>query len=1036
MRSFFRFFAERNLLANLFTVMILLLGTGAMMTIKRDQYPDVAIGQLIVTTVYPGASPEDVELNVTDKIEDELRRVSGIRQYASVSMENVSSIRIDLDYDLDDPEQVKDEIRRAVNRVTDLPGEVENLPHVLDIKTPFQPFIEVGVVGEVDYRTLREYARILEKKLEGVSGVNRLDRIGYRYREVRVEVDPAKLDRYQLPLHEALGSIAARNIRGSGGTLESYTSEKTVVTLAQFRSPDEVGDVIVRSTFDGPQVTIADLAVITDDFKEETTASRVNGRNAISFALYNNQSADVLRTVERVRELIERETKLLPPGVELILANDASGTVERKLSIVFANGALGLAMVLALLTLFLNFRTAFWVSMGIPVAILGTVALLPAFDVFLDTIVLTSLVIVIGIIVDDAIIVSEAIYARMERGMSPLDAAVEGMTAVYKPVLTTILTTFLAFAPMFFMPGMLGKFVVVIPLAVSLALLVSWLEVTVALPSHIIGDTARGKRQVVRDHSEALMSAVGERFRRAILPMLRWRYGVTLLFVAVFVGSLGYASRYMDIILFPTKGAERFVIAVEAPIGSSLAATGDVMEKMEAIVRKLPQEELASYVTRVGMYAPLEAEPRISERFGTVIVSLSPWSARSRSADEIVEDLRTRTQTTDIGGTVIFSIDSGGPPAGKPVTVRVMGGNDAERRSLADEVAAWLADREGVKDVDRDDKPGKEEVRIKIDYAKLARLGLTVADVARTVRIAYDGEVATSVRYGDEDVDFRVMLDESVRRRVDALTALAIPNRQGRLVRLGEVAHLTTATGPADVHHFDRDRTVTVTADVDQNTTTPLAVTDALLDAMNVERNHPGMRLTVGGEAQETQQSMQGLYVAFIIGSIGIYFLLTLLFNSLTQPLIVMVAIPFGLTGVIIAFALHGEPFGFLAMLGAVGMAGVVVNDSLVLVDHVNNLRRSHPEKPLTELVARGTADRLRAILMTSATTVAGLLPLAYGIGGADLYMGPMALALGWGILFATPLTLGLIPSVYLIFTDIGRLTRWGVERLGKRSAT
>ncbi len=319
MKSFFRFFAERHLFANLFTITILLLGVSTLTVIKRDIYPNVDIGRMIITTYYPGASPEDVELNVSNKIEDELKEITGLKEITSISMENVSSIRVDIESDVEDMEKVKDEIRREVGQVTDFPAEVTESPDIWDIKTPFDPFIEVGITGNIPYRQLRELARIFEKKLENVEGVSRTTRYGYRLREVQVEVSPESLNTYQVPMREIISAIRGRNIRGSGGSLESYTSEKNVVTLAQFRKPEEVGDVIVRSTFDGPLVRVKDLALIKDDFEEEKIISRMNGRQAISFSVFNKQSADIIRTSERIKDLIKREQNLMPGGVEIMI---------------------------------------------------------------------------------------------------------------------------------------------------------------------------------------------------------------------------------------------------------------------------------------------------------------------------------------------------------------------------------------------------------------------------------------------------------------------------------------------------------------------------------------------------------------------------------------------------------------------------------------------------------------------------------------------------------------------------------------------
>jgi multidrug efflux pump subunit AcrB len=337
----------------------------------------------------------------------------------------------------------------------------------------------------------------------------------------------------------------------------------------------------------------------------------------------------------------------------------------------------------------------------------------------------------------------------------------------------------------------------------------------------------------------------------------------------------------------------------------------------------------------------------------------------------------------------------------------------------------YLGTIEGVKDIDSNEKLGKEQIEIKLNYNRLARLGLTVADVAQNVRIAYDGEVVTSMRDGDEDVNFRVQLQERARRDVNYLYNLSIPNVQNRLVKLREVATLEIAPGPNAFHHYDGDRTTTIEADIDQDIITPLEATTLVMTHFaDAENRWSGIRLAIGGEAEESQASIVELMTTFAIALIGIYFLLVLLFNSYTQPFLVLVSVPFGVTGVIIAFALHGEVLSFLGVMGIIGMVGVVVNDSLVLVNHLNNLRKWNPDWSLRKVVAEGTSHRLRAILLTTLTTVAGLLPLAYGLGGTDLYMQPMALALGYGILFATPLTLVLVPSLYMIGADIGGLFR------------
>ena len=733
------------------------------------------------------------------------------------------------------------------------------------------------------------------------------------------------------------------------------------------------------------------------------------------------ENADILRTTDAIKELIASREPYLPEGAEFVVRYDISKNVRNQFDIVRKNGAFGLVFVFLVLSVFLNWRVSVWVAMGVPIAVLGAIFLLPLFDVHLDSITLTAMIIVVGIIVDDAIIISENIYRRRQEGDPPIDAAVNGLIEVWTPVLTTVLTTFLAFAPMFFMPGMLGKFVFVIPLTVSLALLVSLAEGLLALPAHLIPGLRRHRAENGKRRFDILETLVCV-FRGPLRLFLRLRYVMILLFIGVLTGAVFYAVNFMRFVLFPAQGADRFWGRVELPTGSSLRATSDTMAEIEQIIADLPDGEVASYGARIGAWQDLVSLER--ENYGSILVDLTPFSQRERTADVIVDEVRAKAQRLDGVTSVNFEIDSGGPPTGRPVTIRVVGADDELRIRLTEALVAKLATIDGVVDIDRDDKPGKEQIELDIDYESLARVGLNVAAVANNVRIAYDGELVTSVRYGHEDVSFRVTFPRTDREDLETLRSLPIPNNRGRLIPLGEVVDLRQGPGPSSFHHYEGERSITITADVIQDKVTAQHATLSAIRSVDLDRDYPGMRLVAGGETEETMESMQGLLIAFVFGIVGIYFLLVLLFDSFLQPVLVLVAVPFGFTGVILAFALHGTPLSFLAMIGTVGLIGVVVNDSLVLVDRLNSMRKKDPECSVLDLVVNGTCRRFRAIILTTMTTAAGLLPLAYGLGGADVYMGPMALALGYGILFATPLTLVLVPCLYLVSADLGRLFR------------
>ncbi|MEE9162205.1 MAG: efflux RND transporter permease subunit, partial [Candidatus Neomarinimicrobiota bacterium] len=697
------------------------------------------------------------------------------------------------------------------------------------------------------------------------------------------------------------------------------------------------------------------------------------------------------------------------------------------LGIMTANGLIGLVLVTIVLFIFLNLRTAFWVAMGIPLALMGVFFLEPFFGASIDMVTLLGMIIVIGLIVDDAIVIAENIATRQEQGDTPLEAAVNGTHGVLRPVTATIITTTLAFSPFFFMSGIMGKVMWAFPLVIILALTFSYVEALTLLPAHITGGR-RQARQASRPPQASWFGPVRERFQRFLVKILRLRYVVVATFLALLVGAFTYAGKHMHFVLFPGDIADLFYITLELETGTSLEATSDQVYEVEGYLNALPPGEVESYWTIVGSqtggggppFAPGE-----SENWAMMMVTLTPYNERARAADQIVAELREQTDALLGPEIARFFVDAGGPPVGSPITVRVVGNNNRMRKALADSLVAFLGTLEGVSDINRDDKLGKEQVEIKSDYVRLSQVGLTVADIAQNVRLAYDGEVVTRVRYGDEDVGFRVQLEEAARQRPDYLGQLQIPNRSGRLIPLREVAEFEVGPGPASFYHYNGDRGIRVTAGLTKGSdTTPLMANQAVMEHFNLPLDWPGMRFVVGGEAEETQESMVSLAIAMAMAGVGIYLVLVLLFNSLTQPVLVMFAIPFGMIGIIGAFALHGQPLGFLAMMGVIGMMGVVVNDSLILVNHINVHRQTEPDKKFLRIVAEGTAARLRPILLTSITTVAGLLPTAYGLWGYNAFIAPMALALGYGILFATPLTLLLLPSLYMVQHDIGLLIR------------
>jgi len=1019
MKVIFRFFIERRTFSHLLTFFVIALGLYCLYKINKDSLPKVDFQRVMIVTAYPGISSDDVELKITNKIEDKIKSISNISKSFSITQEGISRIVIFIDEDAYDKDKVKDEIRRSVDQISDFPKDLVHRPKITELNASMFPILEIGIVGKIPYSELRKIAKNFRKKLKEIDGISRIEDFGLYSSEVRIEASLEKLIKNDVSILQLHESLNKRNMRTTVGKIISENKERNIVPYAEFESLKDVKNVIIRSNFEGKRIRIKDLAVVREVFEKPRIFTNMNGEQAISLIIYKTDIADVINTVDEIKKLISKQIKILPYDINFILNNDNSRIIRDKFKIVANNGILGLILVNVILSIFLYYRTAFWVALGIPFSLLGSFIYLQSMGMAVDRISLTAMVIVVGIIVDDAIIVAENIYRHFsELKKTPVDAAIDGVAEVFKPVLTTILTTFLAFAPMFFMTGLMGKFISIIPLIISSALFISFFECCFILPSHLVPGLHKLKS---KEEGEWFEKIVKRPFVFIIKICLRWKYFFVLSFLFLFFGSLYYAKNYMQFVLFPKSVSEKVIVTAELPKGVSLSTNRSKIHEIEQIILQSDKKEIVSFATRIGMWGD-EIKTRLRDNCSVIYIDLSPYGKRSRIASEIVEDLRKKTKELKGFSKISFNVVAGGPPVGRPVDMQIVGADDSVRQKLAKNVVKKLSTIKGVNDIETDEIPGKEEIQLIFNYDKLSRLGLTLPNIVNSLRMAFDGVKATSIRRGDEDIEYKVILSERYRKNEENIKKIQVPNMRGRLISLGKAIKLNVEKGHGRIKHHNGDRSITVTADIDQKVTDPIKVISKINSSFNLDKDYPGTRIIIGGEAEETMKSMKSLIFTFIFAGIGIYFLLVLLFDSYFQPFYVMLAIPFGIIGVILSFILHQEPLGFMAMLGAIGLGGVVVNDSLVLVSHLNEtIKKGKNKNTLIDLIVKGTAHRLRPIIITTLTTVAGLLPLAYGLGGADPFMMPMALSLGYGLIFATPLTIILVPCFYLIGEDLRR---------------
>jgi len=1027
MDSILDFLVRQKKFALVFSLAFIAIGVLSVVGMQRDQFPAVDFEILAVTTAYPGASPEDVEKSVTNVIEKELLSVSGVKEITSTSREGISSIIVTLEADLKDVTTVKNDVRNAVNRVKSFPEEVTDLPQVLDFNITEFPIITINIDGaNSDYALARQITDDLETALLKIKGVASIDKNGYLKSEIQIKVDPIKLDKFNISINEVISAISSRNARFTVGGNNQESLEKNIVILSEFQSIDEIKDVVIKSIFDGPVIRLDDIAKVFRGEEEETSITRVNGTKGFVLQIKKQDQADIIRTVKRVRERVSELQVNYPDNIDIFYTDDSSEAVENRLNIIIKNGYIGLALVLVVLGAFLSLKTAFWVAVSIPVTLLGTVFGLGLTGNTINLISLSGFILVLGIVVDDSIIIAESIHHYKSKGGDLYKNVVMGLKRVIMPVVTTIISTMLVMSSFFLMSGILGKFIYILPVVVIFALGISFLEITFALPAHLSTNKVEKQR--------TWFIPVENFYNRFMRYALRWRYLIVPLFIALLVYTSFFAFKNIPFNLFPSRGATVIFANIEAPNGSSAAYTENIVIDVENIIVNEIGEDLDSFTSTIGSYFTNVAN---------IEIALTPTSDRERTAEDMEEKLTALVENVEGAEKINISLLRPGPPQGEDIEITLVAENDTQRNLAADRVEEILKSIDGVDNINRNDEISKPRIETVLDFDEMARLGVDYQSVYRHLRTAFSGSYVTDATIAGKDEDVRIYIGNGSNTE-NFIKNTTVKNRQGNSIPMSQFSTLREIEGEPDYNHFDGDRSIKLTASIadgrptkkpsgaDQNQNfagdqsmkrgpppSKTAILAMALKELNAPVDFPQVSIITSGGAQESIESLQDFLRAFVVAIIGIFLLLAILFNSYSQPMLVLAAVPFSLIGVVWAFYFHGEPLSFFALTGSLALMGVIVNDSLVMVSHLNYIKeKSAALEDKIVWIARGSRDRLRAVVLTTLTTMAGVLPLAYGIGGTDVFLQPMVLALGYGLIFGTFLTLILLPCMYLMNYD------------------
>jgi len=1013
-------------LANILFAVVIVMGTLSYLAMPREQDPEINFNWVNITTALPGASAEDVQSRITNPLEDALRNIQDVRFVASSSREGVSNILVrfrDIDSRTFD-KRVNDLRREVQNKAnTELPQDAID-PNILEITTSNGfPTAMVLLTGRADDEVLRSAARRIKADLEGTNGVDNVLALGFADPELTVEFDPQALAARGLVASDIADGLRLWFRDVFAGKLETSDGQWLVRVAGTSPDPAAIAAFSLRAPGD-PQARIALDAVArisrTRDDPRQLTAT--DGEVAVLLSVSKIARTNTLDLVARIEAYIEAQNPVLAgSGLTLTLSDDQTVMTRNAIGIMQSNALFGLLLVLGVCWLFLGTRISIMVALGVVFSVAGTFWALAMLGSTLNVSVLLGIVIVLGMLVDDAVVVVEAMYYRMQRGMDSMQAAIESLREVGTPVLAAVLTTMAAFLPLMLLPGIVGKFLFVIPFVVTVGLAVSLIEAFWMLPAHV---NSMGKKALSQSRNqqrrERATRWVRVRYTRALIGALR-RPGLALLAALIlFVAALGaLAGGLVKFQFFAFDPIRLYYVNVVMPPDASVEQTLRQTMAVEARVReKLQPGEARSVVSMAGIMFT-EVEPLYGDQYGQIAVSINPATAQMRSMGAILDQMREHVAATPGPATISFMPLEGGPPTGRAVSVKVRGDEALVLRRAADRVKQLVAQLPGALDVTDNDTPGRNELSLTVDVDAARKAGLEPGAVARLVRLHLDGEVVADIRDAGEKVELRVRAAARQTRDVRALLDDPIALPGGGFIALGALVQATERSSAGLIRHWNLRRAITVEADLAPDGLNELQAKQALSAQWNLIRaQYPGVDLDFSGELDDIQESLDAMGPLFALGLGLIYLILAAQFRSYFQPLLILVTVPLALIGVTLGLIVSNNPLSLYTLYGVIALTGISVNAAIVLISAANDRR----EAGMRTLHATVYAARRRviAVLMTTGTTIAGLFSLAVGLGGKSLVWGPVAASIVWGLGFSTVLTLFVIPILYRFFMRAG----------------
>ena len=1026
--------------------MVILVAGGllSLTQLNKEQFPDVELGVVQVSVPYLGAAPEEVEEGVCSRIEEALESAESI--FRMTSSANEGSYTVTLEIELgSDTVQALNEIKSNVDSINTFPEETER--PIISEMTILNEVLHIVISGETDERTLKQLAMNMREDLVAIEGVSQVAVEYVRPDEISIEVSEQTLRRYGLTLQEVADAVRRSSLDLPGGSIKAGGGEILLRTKGQAYQGSEFESIVVVTRGDGTAVTLGEIARVVDGFEEGDLQVRLDGKPAAMVKVYRIANEDSAAVSEKSKAYLENARSEMPEGIELSVWLDEAQDLKEALNTILGVALGGLVLVLIALTLPLQFRLAMWVAAGIPIALLGGIMTFDAFGITMSLLATTGFMLVLGIVVDDAIVVGERIYSYERSGENQRTAAINGAYEMLVPVVFGVLTTIAAFLPLIFTPGRMGAFFSIIGKIVVICLIFSVIECLLILPSHLAhrkkDSDPKNQKPFVKKWVQ-FQSRLGQglenfseqhygNFLRKVLE--KWRYvpitaglGITILMLAMFF------SGRIDFQFMPPIEGNRIYASLTMPEGIPVEDTVRAAEQIEQAALQLKAQldsenpdnpsAVLNILTSIGKTAGRRGGgPRARSSFTSgashlaeVSMSLVPISERNITSLDIAS--RWRELTGPVADVIELRYSAVAFNTGDAISINLRGQNVDQLGEAAAQVRAELSRFTSVTDISDSFRSGKQEARLSL-RPEARHLGLTLNDLARQVRQAFYGEEAQRIQRGTEDVRAMVRYPELDRRSLGDLEDMRIRTATGSEVPFAAVAEVDFGTGFSTIRRVDRQRIVTVTADVDRSMATPQEIIDTLEAEVlpSILLNYRGMSYYLGGEHEEGIEAFSGLASLIPLALMVMFSLLAIPLKSYAQPLVIMSVIPFGAVGALAGHLIMGWPVVMSSILGIISLSGVVVNASLVLVHYINRLRRQGVS--IDEATVQASIVRFRPIMLASLTTFLGLVPLMLSNNPNTAFVVPMAISLGWGVLFATMMTLFLVPSLYLILEDL-----------------